>query len=111
LHGTDDAISAAKAAKQDTQALHDAAVATVRITLGEVQGSRDGYVAAMTSAESAMATVTGQAPPAAAGAPAEADQPSEGSGLAPVTKSDVAIGAAGAVAGGTADGVRQTHSS
>ncbi|MGH3583760.1 MAG: hypothetical protein ACRDUB_19380, partial [Mycobacterium sp.] len=40
LHGTDDAIGAAKAAKQDPQGLHDAAVATVRITLGEVQGSR-----------------------------------------------------------------------
>jgi hypothetical protein len=110
LHGVDDAIGTAKAAEQDTQTLHDAAVATVRITLGEVQGLRDGYVATMTSAESAMAAVAGEAPPAAASAPAEADQPAEGSGsgLAPVTNSDVAIGAAGAVAGGTADGVRQT---
>jgi hypothetical protein len=41
-------------------------------------------------------------PPGAAGP--SALQP----GLAPVTEGDVAIGAAGAVAGGTADGVRQT---
>ncbi|BBY08020.1 hypothetical protein [Mycobacterium noviomagense] len=39
--------------------------------------------------------------------PATADHPGEGSGLA-VTKGDVAIGGAGAVAGGTAEGVRQT---
>jgi len=106
LHGADDAIGAAKAAKQDTQAMRDAAVATVRITLGEVQASRDGYVNAMAAAESAMATVTGEAPQVPGGAPAEAGQPGEGSGPT-VTKGDVAIGAAGAVAGGTADGVRQ----
>ncbi|MBB5161891.1 hypothetical protein [Mycobacterium sp. AZCC_0083] len=106
LHGADDAIGAAKAAKQDTQAMHDAAVATVRITLGEVQASRDGYVNAMAAAESAMASVTGEAPQVPGGAPAETGQPGEGSGPT-VTKGDVAIGAAGAVAGGTADGVRQ----
>lgn len=106
LHGTDDAIGAAKAAKQDTQAMHDAVVATMRITLGEVQSSRDGYVNALAAAEASMAAA-GEAPQDAGGPPAEADQPAEGSGLAPVTKSDVATAAAGAVAGGTADGVRR----
>jgi len=106
LHGADDAIGAAKAANKDTQAMHDAAVATVRITLGEVQASRYGYVNAMAAAESSMATATGEAPQAPGGAPAEAGPPGEDSGPT-VTKGDVAIGAVGAVAGGTADGVRQ----
>jgi hypothetical protein len=114
LHGADDAIGAAKAANQDTQAMHDAAVATMRITLGEVQASRDGYVNALAAAEASMAAA-GEAPQGAGGAPAEAGGASspdasahkgEGSGLAP-TKRDLAIAAAGAVAGGTAEGVRQ----
>jgi hypothetical protein len=105
LHGADDAIGAAKAAKQDTQAMHDAAVATVRITLGEVQASRDGYVNAMAAAESSLAAA-GEATQGADGAPAKANHNGEGSGLAPA-KGDVAIAAAGAVAGGTAEGVRQ----
>ncbi len=106
LHGIDDAIGTARAAKQDTRGLHDAAVAAVRATLGTVQGGRNEYAATMASAESAMSAVAGQAPPAASGAPVEAEggndhEPS-------VTKSDVAIAGAGAVAGGTAEGVRQT---
>jgi len=107
LHGADDAIGAAKAANQDTQAMHDAAVATMRITLGEVQASRDGYVNALAAAEASMAAA-GEAPPVAGGASAESGStsPPEASGPT-VTKGDVAIGAAGAVAGGTAEGVRQ----
>lgn len=101
LHGADDAIGAAKAAKQDTKALHDA---TVRITLGEVQQNRDAYAARLAASEVDMAPLTGEALPGAADAggegEGEAEQPS-------VTKTDVAIGASGAVAGGTADGVRQ----
>ncbi|NIH94019.1 putative alpha/beta hydrolase [Mycolicibacterium fluoranthenivorans] len=100
LHGADDAIGAAKATNQDTRALHDAAVATMRITLGEVQGSRDTYVNAMAAAESSMAAIPGEGPQAAGGS-TEASGPT-------VTKGDVAIAGAGAVAGGTADGVRQT---
>lgn len=108
LHGIDDEIGTAKAANQDTQALHDAAVAAVRTTLGDVQDSRDGYVATMTSAKSSMATVTAGAPQGADGGagatpPAAADHPS----TMTVTGGDVAIGSAGAVAGLTADGVRQ----
>ncbi len=68
LHGADDAIGAAKATNQDTRALHDAAVATMRITLGEVQGSRDTYVNAMAAAaESSMAAIPGEGGPQAAG--------------------------------------------
>lgn len=106
LRGIDDAIGAAEAAKQDTQELHKVAVAAVRTTLGEVQGSRDGYAATMTSAESAMAAVAGEAPPGAGGAPASPSAEADLSGLA-LTKKDLAIGAAGVVAGGTADGVDQ----
>lgn len=106
LHGADDAIGAAKAAKQDTQAMHDAAVATVRITLGKVQASRDGYVNTLAAAESSM-TAAGETPPVT-GAPAETGGANSPAQAGPtVTKGDVAIGAAGAVAGGTADGVRQ----
>ena len=104
LHGADDAIGAAEAANRDTKALHDAAVATVRITLGEVQRNRDAYAARLAASEVDMAPLTGEALPGAAEAEGEgageAEQPS-------VTKTDVAIGASGAVAGGTADGVRQ----
>ena len=108
LHGADDAIGAAKAANQDTQALHDAAVATVRITLGEVQSCRDGYASTMASAESSIATIKSEAPLViGGGAEGGAHPPAEGSGPT-VTKGDIAIGAAGAIAGGTAEGVRQT---
>ncbi|KAA0102480.1 hypothetical protein CIW49_01170 [Mycolicibacterium sp. P1-18] len=108
LHGIDDAISRAKAAKQDPQHLHDTAVAAVRTTLGSVQGIRNTYVGTMASAEAAMNAVTGQPPAAAAGGePAEAGKRSEDGKPPTVTKGDVAITAAGAVAGGTADGVRQ----
>lgn len=107
LHGADDAIGTAKAANQDTQAMHDAAVATMRITLGEVQASRNGYVNAMAAAESSM-TAAGETPPAPSGAPAEAEGAHKPAETGPtVTKGDVAIAAAGAVAGATADGVRQ----
>lgn len=67
LHGIDDEITNAKAANQDAQSLHDTAVAAVRTTLGTVQGVRDTYVARMTSAESAMKNVTGEAPTAGPG--------------------------------------------
>jgi hypothetical protein len=107
LHGIDDAITNANAANQDTKSLHDSAVAAVRTTLSTVRGVRDGYVATMTSAESAMTAVAGQAPPGAPGGSPQADQPGEKGGPT-VSKGDVAIGAAGAIAGGTADGVRQT---
>jgi hypothetical protein len=108
LHGADDAIGAAKAAEQDTKGLHDAAVATVRITLGEVQANRDGYVATMALAESAMAAVTGEASQGAGGPPAETGGAGAPEASGPtVTTGDVAIGAAGAVTGATADGVRQ----
>lgn len=104
LHGTDDAIGAAKAANKDTTALHDAAVAAVRITLGEVRGARDGYAVRLASSEVDLAPLTGEALPGAADAEGEG----KGEGEAPtVSKTDVAIGASGAVAGGTADGVRQ----
>jgi hypothetical protein len=107
LHGTDDAIGAAKAANQDTQAMHDAAVATVRTVLGKVQGLRDGYASTMASAESSMSTIMSEVPlVVGTGAAGGANPPAEGSGPT-VTKGDIAIGAAGAVAGGTADGVRQ----
>lgn len=106
LHGVDDAISTAKAGNQNTQSLHDTAVAAVRMTLGTVQGIQDGYAGTLTSAKSAMTAVTGEVPPGApggegAGAESEEDGPK-------VTKGDVAIAGAGAVAGGTAEGVRQT---
>ncbi|OPX07750.1 hypothetical protein [Mycobacterium sp. AT1] len=108
LHGIDDAISRAKADKQDPQHLHDTAVAAVRTTLGSVQGIRNTYVGTMASAEAAMNAVTGQAPAAAPGGEPDAGKPSEEGKPPTVTKGDVAITAAGAVAGGTADGVRQT---
>jgi hypothetical protein len=104
LHGADDAIGAAKAAKQDTKALHDAAVATTRITLGEVKQNRDAYAGRLASSEVDMAPLTGEALPGAAGAEGEGQGAVE---APPVTETDVAIGASGAVAGGTADGVRQ----
>lgn len=107
LHGIDDAISRAKADKQDPQHLHDTAVAAVRTTLGSVQDIRNGYVATMASAESAMNAVTGQPPAAAPGGPPDAGKPAEKGDGPKVTKGDVAITAAGAIAGGTADGVRQ----
>jgi hypothetical protein len=106
LHGTDDAIGAAEAANKDTKALHDAAVAAVRITLGEVQGSRDGYVNAMAAAESSMASVPGEGPQGGSTAATGGHDTSEASGPT-LTKGDVATAGAGAVAGGTADGVRQ----
>jgi len=125
LHRIDDEIGAAEAANQNTQALHDAAVGAVRTALGDVQNGRAGYVAAMASAKSSLAAVTGEAPQGADGdggagatsSPAEegastpggdggAGAAGEASGLT-VTKGDVAVGAAGAVAGGTADGVGQ----
>lgn len=98
LHEIDDAISAARAAEQDSQALHNAAVEAVRTTLGEVQGVRNGYVATMKSAQPAMAIVKAYED--------GSKEASEAPGLTP-TKGDVLIAAAGGVSGGTADGVRQ----
>ena len=106
LHGIDDSITRAKAGNQNTQSLLDTAVAAVRTTLRTVQGVRDGYAGTLASAKSAMTAVTGGTPagaPGGEGAGAESEEP----GLK-VTKGDVAIAGAGAVAGGTADGVRQT---
>lgn len=114
LHGIDDAMSTAKSANQDTKELHDAAVAAVRTTLGEIQDSRSGYAATMKSAEASMAPLTGEAPtgagvspaPTAGGTPTEqSEHPGEGTSLVPTT-GDLAVGGAGAIAGGTADGVR-----
>ena len=102
LHGIDDAISRAKAGNQDSQSLLNTAVAAVRTTLRTVQGIQNGYAGTLASAKSAMTAVTGEAPASKEGA----GEPEE-SGVK-VTGSDVAIAGAGAVAGGTADGVRQT---
>jgi len=104
LHGADDAIGAAKAANQDTKALHDAAVATTLITVGEVQKNRDAYAARLAASEVDLAPLTGEALPGAADAEGEGKDDAK---APPVSKTDVAIGASGAVAGGTADGVRQ----
>ncbi|OBI41550.1 hypothetical protein A5707_07200 [Mycobacterium kyorinense] len=98
LHEIDDAVTAAKANDQDSQSLHNAAVEAVRTTLGEIQGVRDGYVATMQSAQPTMAIVKAYED--------GANEAGETPGLTP-TKSDVLIAAAGAVSGGTADGVRQ----
>jgi hypothetical protein len=106
LHGTDDAIGAAKAANKDTKALYDAAVAAVRITFGEVQDSRNGYVNAMAAAESSMASIPGEGPQDGGAAATEGQGTTEASGPT-VTKGDAATAGAGAVAAGTADGVRQ----
>ena len=64
LHAIDDQISAALAAGQDSQSLHQSAVAAVTATLGTVRGIRDTYVASMKAAESAMADSTGYVPDA-----------------------------------------------
>lgn len=142
LHGVDDQIGAAKADDQDTQGLHDAAVAAVQTTLGDVRATRDGYVATMTAAKASMEAlrsapggdggaaglgVPGQDPapraegdggagglgsaganppgPAATGSnpPGPTPNPSEQD----TTRRDVILGSAGAITGGTADGVGQ----
>ncbi|WP_232315697.1 hypothetical protein [Mycobacterium celatum] len=97
LHEIDDAITAAKAADQDSQALHNSAVEAVRATLGQIQGVRDGYVTTMKSAQPSLAIAKAYED----GAKEAAETP----GLTP-TKSDLLLAAAGAVSGGTADGVR-----
>lgn len=88
-------------------AREDDAIRDTKAALGQLQATRDGY---SSSFQNALGTLhadgydsTGvQAGPV----PAPVDHPGGGPALTPTT-GDVAIGAAGAVAGGTADGVRQ----
>lgn len=95
----------------------DDAVRDTKAALGQLQSTRDGYSKTF---QDAMGTLhadgydtvgpqgtqgTPDAP--APGAPPDPDHNGEGPSLTP-TKGDLAIGGAGAVAGGTADGVRQT---
>jgi hypothetical protein len=85
----------------------DDAVRATKSALGQLQGTRDGY---SKSFQDAMGTLhadgydavgAGQGP-----GPAAPGQPGGGPALTP-TPGEVAIGSAGAIAGGTADGVRQ----
>lgn len=62
LHSIDDQISAAMAAGRDAKDLHEIAVSSTRAAVGAVHGIRDGYIAVMKSAESAMLSGTGYVP-------------------------------------------------
>ncbi|OBB92571.1 hypothetical protein [Mycobacterium sp. 852002-40037_SCH5390672] len=95
----------------------DDAIGATKSALGQLQATRDGYSKSFQDALGTLHadgydTVGPQAGPGPAGpapaasGPAPADQSGGGPGLTP-TKGDVLIGAAGTVAGGTADGVRQ----
>lgn len=90
----------------------DDAVADTKAALTQLQATRDGYSKSFQDAMGTLHadgydTVGPQAGPDPAGpAPAPANPPGGGPKLTP-TPGDVAIAGAGAVAGGTADGVRQ----
>jgi hypothetical protein len=62
LHAIDDQISAATAAGQDSQSLHQSAVAAVTAELGTIRGIQATYVASMKAAEAAMLESTGYFP-------------------------------------------------
>ncbi|EFG76672.1 hypothetical protein HMPREF0591_3425 [Mycobacterium parascrofulaceum ATCC BAA-614] len=85
----------------------DDAVRATKDALRQLQATRDGY---SSSFQNALGTLHADgydvvASPAGPG-PAPGDHPDGGPALTP-TKGDLAIAGAGAVAGGTADGVRQ----
>lgn len=85
----------------------DDAVRATKDALGRLQATRDGY---SSSFQNALQTLHADgydfvASPTGPG-PASGDHPDGGPALAP-TNGEVAIAGAGAVAGGTADGVRQ----
>lgn len=88
-------------------AREDDAIGETKAAVAQLQATRDGY---SNSFQSALGTLHADGYDSAgiqAGpGPAPADQPGGGPSLTPTT-GDVAIGAAGAVAGATADGVRQ----
>ena len=94
----DDAISDTKAALGQLQSTRDGYANTFKNALGTLHA--DGYDAVGTPAG------PGSAPPAGQPGPPPADQHGAGPNLTP-TPGDVAVGGAGAVAGGTAEGVRQ----
>lgn len=85
----------------------DDAVADTKAALAQLQATRDGY---SKSFQDAMGTLHADGydsvGPQAGPAPAAGEPPGGGPKLTP-TPGDVAIAGAGAVAGGTADGVRQ----
>lgn len=88
----------------------DDAVADTKAALIQLRTTRDGYAS---SFQNAMGTLhadgydsTGPQPGPGQATPGQAAPGQPGPGLAPTT-SDLALAGAGAVAGGTADGVRQ----
>ena len=98
----------------------DDAISDTKGALGQVQATRDGYANTLQNAKASLhadgydsvgaPAEAGPAPaPAGVGptgaGPTPPDHP--GGGPGPPTTGDVLIGSAGAVAGGTADGVRQ----
>ncbi|MBS9532848.1 hypothetical protein KIH27_04510 [Mycobacterium sp. M1] len=130
LHELDDAIGAAEANDEDAQELRDGAVAMVGVALGDVQATRDGYAATMATAQASIEAVQTAGNAGADGGAgvlgspgensargAEGDGGAGGLGLpgtvpAPTgspkkdtTRRDVILGSAGAITGGTADGV------
>jgi hypothetical protein len=99
----------------------DDAVRATKSALGQLQATRDGYSKSFQDAMETLhadgydsvgaqpapaQTAPGPAPGQAGPGPAGPSQPGGGPALTP-TPGEVAIGGAGAIAGGTADGVRQ----
>jgi hypothetical protein len=109
LHAIDDAMGTAKANNQDTTALHDQAVAAVKSALEQVKGYQSVYSSVMAAAKASMSAAPGDVPETAA-APGSASAAGSDGKKDPWWKpspGEAAVGGAGAVAGVTADGVRE----